>query len=122
MQNGARRFGAATVAIGDCKALPTAMRPLTREVRALQTPAESQGKGDATALMHRVCGEADADGLTLVLWPQPFGDAGLGKTQLSAWYARRFGFITLPGCELMARAPGSTPRYVAPVAAAVAAL
>ncbi len=119
MQNGPRTYNAASLIVGDCKALPTRMRPLTREISQLQTEYESQGKGDATELMHRVCREADLVGITLVLWPRPYGDIALSAGQLAEWYAKRFGFALIQATPpLMARMPGATPRYLTPIAQA----
>lgn len=120
MQNGVRTHLAASLVIGDCKALPKSMRPQTRELSHLQVPADKQGYGDATALMHLTCEEADRFGLTLVLWPRPFGDIALSAGQLADWYARRFGFLLIQqDPPLMARMPGSTPHFLTPIAEAV---
>lgn len=121
MQNGVRTLGNASLTIDDCRALPRRMRPMTREVSSLRTPAASQQQGAATALMHQVCDEADEACITLVLWPKPFGAIALSQAQLIEWYARRFGFVRLPGdVPMLARMPGSTPRYLTPVASGVA--
>lgn len=120
MQNGARSFNAASLHIGDCKALPVRMRPVTREISGLHTDAADQGRGDATTLMHRVCREADDQGITLLVWPNPFGDdMAMGRTQLIAWYARRFGFVQIQAAPpMMARMPWSTPQTLTPIASA----
>lgn len=122
MKNGRREHGAASLVIGDCVALPQHMLPVTREVCSVHTPGASQGRGDATALMHQVCDEADRESITLVLWPNPFGDdIALSRAQLIEWYARRFGFVRLPGdVAMLARSPGATPRYLTPIAYAAA--
>jgi N-acetylglutamate synthase-like GNAT family acetyltransferase len=55
-----------------------------------------QGGGDGTALLARVCREADAKGVGLVLLAD--------DDRLAAWYERH-GFARLPGdARLMARA------------------
>lgn len=120
MQNGMRAHLAASLMVDDCRALPKRMRPVTREIRNLATKAPAQRTGAATALMHQVCAEADEAGITLVLWPKPFGYIALSQAQLIAWYGRRFGFMRLPGdgLPMLARSPGATPRYLTPIAAA----
>lgn len=120
MKNGQRTHGAASLIVDDCRALPTKMRPVTREISHVHTPAEHQGKGDATELLHQVCREADLTGITLVLWPQPYGDdIALSRAQLIDWYSKRFGFVQIqPDPPLMARMPGATPHYLTPQAIA----
>jgi N-acetylglutamate synthase-like GNAT family acetyltransferase len=114
METKDHKVGAATCRVRRTNAVPATMREGIREVACLQVPASEQGKGYATSLMHSVCREADAAGIVLVLWPQPFGDhIAMGKTQLIDWYARTFGFqVIQPDPVLMARMPGSTPRLL----------
>lgn len=113
MQTGKRRVGPATLRIRQCEALPQHMRAGTRELCALEVPAAEQGNGYATTLMHKVCREADAAGIVLVLWPQPFGDIALSRGQLIEWYESRFGFAPIQSDPvLMARLPGATPRIL----------
>lgn len=102
-------------------ALPRDLRGKTREIAHLHCERDSQHQGEATKIMHEVCQEADDADITLVLWPKPYGDdIALSQTQLIDWYARRFGFQQIqPNPPLMARMPGSTPRYLTPIAAVV---
>lgn len=120
MKNGPREYEDSVLYVGDCKALPQRMRPVTREISSVHTPAASQGKGHATELMHRVCQEADLSGITLVLWLRPFGeDIALSTGQLAEWYAKRFGFVLLQADPpMMGRMPGSTPRHLTQIAQA----
>ena len=99
------------------------MREQTREITRLACSRYEQGKGAATRLLEQVCDEADEAGITLVLWPRPYGDdIALSQSQLIDWYARRFGFIQVqPEPPLMARMPGATPHMLT-VAASAAAL
>ena len=61
--------------------------------------------------MHKVCREADAAGIVLLLWPAPYGDAGMSMEQLAVWYASEFGFSVIQAEPmLMARLPDGTPR------------
>jgi D-aminopeptidase len=79
----------------------------------VETPFAEQGKGYMTTLIHKVCREADAAGLVLVLTPQPHGDnTRLSKQQLEEWYARAFGFHTIQTepMTLMARMINGTPK------------
>lgn len=123
MKTGERRVGSATCRVRQTQAVPFRMRARVREVTALEVPFEEQNKGYATTLMHRVCSEADAANIVLVLWPRPFGDnISLSKQQLIDWYHERFGFQCIqPEPYLMARMPGATPRLLAlnPISAAL---
>ncbi len=115
MPTGERRVGPASLRVRQCVALPLHMRTNTREVVNLETDAAEQHKGYATTLMHKVCREADAAGMVLVLSPQPWGDnINLSQGQLIDWYQRSFGFqpIQTEPMVLMARMPGSTPRLL----------
>tara|TARA_R110000823_G_C15937072_1_gene500045 strand:- start:2719 stop:3093 length:375 start_codon:yes stop_codon:yes gene_type:complete len=119
---GQRTSGPASLKVRVSLALPKHLRDKTREITKVHTPAAEQGNGHATELLQQVCDEADAAGLTLVLWPRPYGDdIALSQAQLQAWYAR-FGFrVIQPAPVLMARAPGLYTR-LAPVTAACEAL
>jgi N-acetylglutamate synthase-like GNAT family acetyltransferase len=113
MKTGPRSVGAATLRIRQCPALPPALQKTTREIVNVETTFAEQGKGYATTLMHKVCREADAAGLVLVLTPQPWGDnINLSKQQLEEWYARSFGFcvIQTEPMTLMARMINGTPK------------
>jgi hypothetical protein len=115
MPTGERKVGPARCRVRQCTALPERMRAKTREVVDVETPFDEQGKGYATTLLHKVCREADAAGLVLVLSPQPFGDnINLSKEQLIDWYERSFGFAVIQHqpMVLMARMPGATPRLL----------
>lgn len=111
MQTGERRVGPASCRVRRSNALPLALREGCREVASLRVPAWAQGQGYATTLMHKVCREADAAGLNLMLWPQPWGDdISMSRDQLAAWYERGFGFVTIqPEPMLMARLAGAKP-------------
>jgi N-acetylglutamate synthase-like GNAT family acetyltransferase len=111
MKTGNRKEGSAELRIRQCSAFPPHMRERTRELCNLEVPADEQNKGAATALMHKVCHEADEAGMTLVVFVNPFGDnIALSRTQLREWYAKRFGFQVIQDDPcLMARLPGSTP-------------
>jgi predicted GNAT family acetyltransferase len=114
MDTGPRTSGHAACRVRQTNAVPASMRAGIREVCSVEVPAEHQGQGHATALLHKVCSEADKAGIVLVLWPQPWGDnIALSREQLVDWYARRFGFQAIqPEPLLMARMPGATPRLL----------
>jgi N-acetylglutamate synthase-like GNAT family acetyltransferase len=115
MQTGIRKVGPASVKVRQTNAIPLHMRARTREVTALEVPEAEQRKGYATTLMHKVCREADAANIVLILWPNPYGDnIALSRAQLIDWYARQFGFSAIQSDPvLMARLPHSTPRVLA---------
>lgn len=114
METKDHRVGAATCRVRQTNALPERMRARTRELCCLEVPAAEQGKGYATTLLHKVCRDADAAGIVLVLWPHPFGDnIAMSRDQLEAWYGRAFGFQRIQHDPvLMARMPGATPRML----------
>ena len=115
MNTGPRSVGPAKLRVRQCPALPPALQKTTREIVNLETTFAEQGKGYATTLMHKVCREADAAGLVLVLSPQPWGDnMNLSKQQLEDWYARSFGFHTIQESPmvLMARMVNGTPKMM----------
>lgn len=115
MKTGQRTVGAASLRVRQCVALPPNMRLTTRELVNVETPFDEQGKGYATSLMHKVCREADAAGMTLLLTPQPWGDnIRMNKEQLEDWYTRAFGFhvIQREPMTLMARVVNSTPKLL----------
>lgn len=116
METRDHKVGAATCRVRRTNAVPAQMRDGIREVAALEVPVGEQGKGYATTLMHKVCREADAAGIVLVLWPQPFCDhISMTRDELVDWYGRAFGFqlIQEEPVQLMARMPGATPRLLA---------
>lgn len=114
MPTGERTVGPAKLRVRQSNTLPQKIRANVREITDVEVPFAEQGKGYATTLMHKVCREADQHGLTLMLWPNPFGDnINLSRGQLIDWYARSFGFqVIQTEPVLMARMPGSTPRML----------
>ena len=125
METGERRLGPATCRIRQCTALPERMRERSREVTALLVKPEDRRKGYGTSLMHKVCREADAAGIVLVVWPMAFArrESDMDDEQLSRWYEFNFGFIVIQYKPelLMARLPDGTPRLLKlnPVAEAI---
>lgn len=117
MQTGPRELGASTLEVRISMALPKRMRDRTREITRVHTEPDAQRRGDATRLLEQVCSEADALGITLVLWPRPYGeDIALSAGQLREWYARH-GFVQIqPAPPLMARMPYQTAARMTPAA------
>lgn len=122
---GSRSYQTASCELRMCDALPK--RPpfeRTRELVSLEVPAADRRKGYARELLEQVTREADEHGFVLILIPEAFGDEpAMSTAQLAQWYQRRFGFQAISAKPLMmARMPGSTPRYVTPIAGAMQAL
>lgn len=112
MITGPRKVGPARCRVRQSNSVPQHMRERIREVVDLEVPAAEQGKGYATTLMHKVCREADAANIILVLVPAPWGDhINLSAQQLEDWYAREFGFHAIQEhpVRLMARMVHGTP-------------
>lgn len=102
MPDGPRVYRSATLHIGRTTAVPEHMRDGMRELSSLETPAEDQRKGYATALLHQVTAEADRAAMVLILLPDPHG---IEQATLEAFYAR-FGFRKIQDAPvLMARQP-----------------
>lgn len=112
MELGERRHGAASARIRLCPGLGPKLQASTRELCDLSTPADAQGQGYASSLLREVCKEADAAGVVLVLFVDPF-DTGLSANDLAAWYGRHgFAEIQADPVKMMARQIGATPRML----------
>jgi N-acetylglutamate synthase-like GNAT family acetyltransferase len=123
MKSGVRKFGAATCKVVRTVQVPAHMRDHVMELSSVHVPAEERRQGFASKLVGLVCDEADADNKLLLLHVQPFGEPGMCTGQLERWYAEQFGFTRIQERPLlMARAVGSTPRFLEtlnPIAQAV---
>jgi GNAT superfamily N-acetyltransferase len=105
MRPGRRELGPASLEVALSAAVPIHMREGTREIAKLIVPVTHRRKHLATALMNLVCQEADANGKTLLLIAEPFGEDGPNSDELVAWY-EKFGFRALqdvPSGTFMAR-------------------
>lgn len=60
---------------------------------SLFVPPDRRGAGHGSALLGRICADADAGGYALDLLP--LGDTEAGTARLVGWY-ERFGFACLP--------------------------
>ena len=110
MEIGHRHHGDAQARIRLCPGLGPKLHASTRELCDLQVREERQGRGHASALLREVCNEADAAGVMLVLFVEPFG-TGLSADDLVAWYGRHgFAEIQARPVRMMARMIGATPR------------
>lgn len=63
-------------------------------INRVNTPHDHRGKGHARELMRECLADADAEGVTLYLWINAYGD--MNEEQLSAWY-QRCGFVEQEG-------------------------
>jgi predicted GNAT family acetyltransferase len=127
MPTGERQLGPAVCRVRRCAALPAKMQDVMREIHRLVVPDNVRHQGYGTTLMHRVCREADAAGITLVLFVGAFGrEEDMDNDALLKWYTEQFGFVVLQTKTdntdmMLARMPGSTPRVLSmnPVARAI---
>ncbi len=63
-------------------------------INRVNTPKDFRGKGHARELMRRCLADADAEGVTLYLWINAYGD--MSTRQLGSWY-KRLGFTVADG-------------------------
>lgn len=106
MNVGDREHAGATLNVTLCLGIPARMRKETREISKVYVPIADRKQGIGTALMHKVCDEADAAGITLLL---------TCDNELRRWYSR-FGFMVLQdSIGLLVRMPGSTPHMLKPL-------
>jgi len=118
---GARELGPSSLQVRVCMALPVRMRSKTREIVKVHTSQGAQGHGNATELLQRVCDEADEARITLVLFPNPYGeDIALSRGQLIKWYAGLGFELIQQEPPMMARIPGRRVQELTPAATAVA--
>lgn len=103
MTPGMRYHKQASLRVVVATGLPDEMRDDVREIASVTSTA--RGRGEATALMHTVCAEADRDWKTLMIKVEPFDDGALDESKLRKWYSQ-FGFRVIQESPcLMARSP-----------------
>lgn len=68
----------------------------TLTLRSIKVQPDARGKGVATKAMQDLIAQADKEGKTLALTPDPLGKGGLSKAQLTKWY-KGFGFVPNKG-------------------------
>lgn len=93
--------GHATATLGESKALPEVLQPLTWELSNVFVPEAHRKQGWGTKLVQEACSNADDLGKLLVI------HINRGNPQLENWYAK-FGFEKIQDIPeiLMARSPG----------------
>lgn len=100
---GIRQHKSASLRIARPVGLPEDMREGVSEIISVQ--AGNQRKGHATALLARVCHEADRLHQVLLLRVESYDD-GMGNDELLKWYGRHgFNVVQRDPAVLMAREP-----------------
>ena len=94
MKPGTYTSGHASCKLRYSQAAPAHLRGFMLEVTNLHTPTQHRGKGHATKLIAKLAKYADADRITLLLMPKPYGESALDVPALLQFYAR-FGFVEL---------------------------
>lgn len=108
MTPGPRRYRKASCRVCVPLAIPEELHSQVREL--VSVLSEAPRKGHATALMHRVCDEADSAWFTLMLMVKPFAE-GLTEDQLVRFYERFDFFIAGLQPTIMVRAPHKPRRF-----------
>lgn len=74
-------------------------------ITRINVPHERRGEKLGSALLDRICADADKEGIALMLAPEASaGERGLGQIDLEAWYLRR-GFRWTRAGTMMERRP-----------------
>jgi GNAT superfamily N-acetyltransferase len=94
MKPGTYTSGHASCKLRYSQAVPANLRGRLLEVTRLFTPEQHRGKGHATKLIEKLARYADADRITLLLMPKPYGESAPDVFALLQFYARH-GFIEL---------------------------
>ena len=94
MKPGTYTSGHASCKLRYSQVVPANLRGRLLEVTRLFTPEQHRNKGHATKLIEKLARYADADRITLLLMPKPYGESALGVPELLQFYAR-FGFAEL---------------------------
>jgi len=103
MNQGLRQHKSASLRIAMPESLPEDMRDGVSEIVGVSSG--NQRKGHATALLHKVCKEADRDRQVLMLRVESYDD-GMSNDQLISWYGKiGFAVIQREPAVLMAREP-----------------
>lgn len=103
MPPGPRAHRQASLRVAVTEGVPSEMQAQIRELISLQSG--NPRKGDATALMHAVCTEADFAWLTLLVHAEPFAP-GMTQDRLEHFYGKfNFVIVQRKPVVLMARSP-----------------
>lgn len=104
MTPGLRKLKSASLRVAVPMGLPSEMRPHIREL--IDVRATNPRKGHASALLGKICKEADRDHWTLIVQVKAFDDSGLTDEQLQKFYSKfSFTMIQTEPVVLMARSP-----------------
>ena len=105
MKTGIVTAGPASARVAYSQMVPVSQRGQVRELAAIRVPAESRRQGHASALLRKVCGNADAGQITLILKVEPFDGKPVDTGRLAEFY-ERFSFVAIQAAPLvMARMP-----------------
>ena len=91
MEIGLRIHKSASLRVAVPESLPEHMQPHMREL--VSVASDERGRGHASALMHRICQEADDACVTLLVQVKAFAE-GMTDEQLQRFYSK-FGFIVI---------------------------
>jgi hypothetical protein len=108
MNAGERHYKQASCRIAIPPGLPEEFHEQVREV--LGVASNSKRSGEATALMHQVCSEADFNFMVLLLHVKPFDD-GMTAEQLEHFYSK-FGFVVIQHEPLLMSRVPQKPKLV----------
>ena len=88
--------------VSACLGVPEKMRKDIREVSKVYTKPGFRGMRMASHLLQKVCEEADAKKMILLLIIEPYGDdPGQTKDQLHEWYSTTFDFHPIQQAPLI---------------------
>jgi hypothetical protein len=105
MKPGTIAHGPSSLRVTFSLMVPVNIRGHVREITSVNTPHSERRKGHASALMRKVCGQADSERMTLVLQVNPYDECPMTKRDLMRWYGA-FDFKPIQADPLvMARPP-----------------
>lgn len=90
MNLGQRSFGPVSLRLAHFRpeGLPPDLYAAVRYVSHVETDAAHRGKGHATRALRKIAAEADAEGISLIIAPEPFADSPMDRNALESWYTR----------------------------------
>ncbi len=66
----------------------TEIRPFDGQIHISSIISVTRGARHASAVLKQICALADRHGVVFDLEPEPFGQGGLDRDELEAWYGR----------------------------------